>query len=145
MTALTPAQLRADFPEFSSTTVYPDGMLTFWISIATQLVANAVRWGTLITFGQELFVAHNLVIEAQGLADVSVGNQPGSSLTGPISARSTDKVSINYDTQAAMEKDAGHWNLSVYGKRFWRLAEMVGMGGVQVGANGVGDACWPWA
>lgn len=128
---LTAAQFRADFPEFTDTITYPNAVVTFWIGIAELLVANACRWSTLQPFGQELFVAHNVVLQTAGLADVSVGNEPQKS-TGAISARSVDKTSVSYDTANTLELDGGHWNLTNYGKQFLRLAKMVGAGGLQL-------------
>jgi hypothetical protein len=50
---------------------------------------------------------------------------------GMVARKTVDKVSVTYDTASAMEEDAGHWNLTVYGTRFIRLARMVGTGGMQ--------------
>ena len=41
-------------------------------------------------------------------------------------------MNISYDTTAAMEPDAGHWNLTIYGVRYVRLVNMVGAGGMQL-------------
>lgn len=128
---ITSAQLRTDFPEFASTTVYPDSMINFWLGVATKLVANINRWGTLLDFGIELFTAHNLVLQAQGLADVAVDNVPQVA-TGAISGRTVDKASVTYDTASTIEEDGGHWNLTNYGKQFLRLARMIGSGGLQL-------------
>ena len=57
-----------------------------------------------------------------------------------MSAKSVDKVSVSYDTQASVSPDAGHWNLTIYGQRMWTLIQMFGAGPVQFGASTVG----PW-
>lgn len=131
---ITVAQFRTDFPEFADVTVYPDATFTLWYGVATKLL-NADRWGTLLDIGSELYVAHQLVLEARAFAEASAGAVPGSSV-GPINSKSVDKVSIGYDTSSGTESDVGHWNLTIYGTRFIRLAKMMGMGPVQIG---VGD------
>jgi len=140
---ITAAQLRQDYPEFTSTTAYPDSSINYWINMAT-LMLNTNRWGAASTtstlaiydIGMELFVAHNIVLEAKAQAEAAAGAPPGSS-TGPVSSKSVGPVSVSYDTQAGIEKDAGHWNLTIYGTRFIKLAKQFGAGPIQVGV----DAC----
>ncbi len=127
---MDPTQLRTDFPEFSDTTVYPDAVIAFQISMATMLLP-ADRWGDMLNYGIELWVAHNLVLAAQAADDVSIGNTPGE-MTGPTSAKAVDKVSVGFDTQAASLTDGGYWNLTRYGVQFLQLARMMGAGGIQL-------------
>lgn len=146
---MTSAQFRADFPEFSSTAVFPDSGVNYWLNIAT-LMLNASRWGNLLDLGTELFIAHNIVLEAQAQQTSTVGGLPGLN-RGAISAESVDKVSLSYDTNATLELEAGHWNLTVFGTRFIHLSRMMGAGPIQVGAGcglGVagavsGSGAWP--
>lgn len=141
---ITPAQFRTDFPEFASTTKYPNSGVTFWLNLAYALL-NADRWGQQIDVGAELFVAHNLVIEAKAQAEASAGGIPGGQV-GPINSKSVDKVSVGYDTGAGIQPDAGHWNLSVYGTRFIRLLRMFGAGPLFVGVGyvpGLSGQAWP--
>ena len=58
MTA-TPASIRALYPEFTSTTTYPDAMINQWLTVAA-LQMNAGRWGDLLDYGASLYVAHRL-------------------------------------------------------------------------------------
>lgn len=144
MANLTPAQLRTDFPEFASTVVYPTSQVTFWITLAYKLL-NAQRWGNVLDQGVELFVAHNLAIEARAQADAAKGGIPGQQV-GPVSSKSVDKVSMGYDTGSGIEPGAGHWNLTIYGTRFVRLMRMFGAGPVQVGIGAVpvgSGQAWP--
>lgn len=127
---MDPTQFRMDFPEFASTTDYPDAVITFQIGIATALL-NADRWGTMLNYGIELYVAHNLVLAAQASEDVATGNTPGE-MTGPTSAKGVDKVSVSYDTASASLTDGGFWNLTRYGVQFLQLARMMGAGGIQL-------------
>jgi hypothetical protein len=132
--AVTVASFRQNYPEFASVAKYPLSGFTYYANLA-GLLLNATRWGNLIDVGTELFIAHNLAIEAQAQAAAASGSPPGIS-AGPISAKSVDKASVNYDTNAGLEQDAGHWNLTTYGTRFIKLARMAGAGPVQIGANG---------
>jgi hypothetical protein len=138
------AQFRADFPEFGSTDIFPASQVTFWLNLASLLI-NPNRWGKVLDAGTELFVAHNLAIEARAQAEAAGGGIPGGQV-GPMNSKSVDKVSIGYDTSAGIEAGAGHWNLTTYGTRFIRLAKMFGAGPVQIGVgvvpNGNGLA-WP--
>lgn len=136
---VTAASLRVDYPEFAAA---PDPQLNYWLAIAGMLL-NKARWGqpgpktvspptSMYDVAVELFAAHNTTLEMRALAEAQKGAPPGGA-TGPISARSVGPLSLSYDTQAAIELDAGHWNLTIYGTRFIRLARMFGAGPIQVG------------
>jgi hypothetical protein len=129
------SQFRTDYPEFGDLTVYPDSQLTYWLNLA-YLLLNAARWGTTLDVGAELFVAHNVSIEARAQQEASNGAIPGAQ-TGPVSSKSVDKVSVSYDAGAGIEEKAGHWNLTVYGTRFIKLARMMGAGPIYVGVGSV--------
>lgn len=144
--SVTPASFRQNYPEFASTTTYPDSQVTYWTTVAVQLI-NADRWDTLADLGIELFVAHNLVIEARSQATSANGAAPGEP-QGMVASKSVDKVSVSYDTSSVAELDAGHWNLTVYGARYIRLARMMGAGGIQLGYESSGtysvaQGAWP--
>lgn len=141
---LTPQQLRSDYPEFTSTVTYPNSAITYWLTVAYSML-NADRWGRQLDLGAAMFVAHNLVLEAKVQAEAKVGGIPGGQV-GPINSKSVDKVSLGYDTAVGIVPDAGHWNLSIYGTRFIKLARMMGAGPIQLGVGaspyGSGPA-WP--
>lgn len=138
------ATFRANFPEFGSSTTYPNAQVQFWLNTAYNFV-NADRWGSSTDLGAQLYAAHNMALEARAQAEAAAGGIPGQT-TGPVSSKSVDKVSVGYDTGAATEKDAGHWNNTIYGTRFFRFAKLFGAGPIQVSAvqydplNGPG---WP--
>lgn len=146
----TPATFRQDFPEFADTTTYPDSLINFWLGIG-EIRLNPV-WGTLINQGLELFTAHFISISALNQKTVAAGGIPGIQ-RGVISAESAE-ISVSYDTAAATLKDMGHWNLTTYGTQFVELANLVGMGPIQVSPawwmnqtqNGVviNSFGWPW-
>lgn len=133
--AITVAQFRIDYPEFTDTVTYPNSGVTYWLTLAYQLL-NPDRWGAQIDTAAELFVAHNLALEARAQAEATNGVIPGTT-TGPISSKSVDKVSVSFDVGSGIQPDAGHWNLTVYGTRFIRLVRMFGAGPLFIGVGAV--------
>lgn len=141
---LTIPQFRADYPEFASSSVYPNAQLQYWLTLA-PLLMNSDRWGNLMDLGTAMFMAHHITLEARNQAAAKNGGIPGQS-NGPISSKSVDKVSVSYDTGSSIEADAGHWNLTNYGTRFIRLLRMLGAGPIQLGIGVVpaySGAAWP--
>lgn len=128
--AVTVASFRADFPEFTSNTAYPDATVAFWLGLAGKML-SADRWGDLTDYGIELFVAHNITLAARDLKTADAGGFGGSG-AGVTSSKTVDKVSVSYDTAAATIEGAGNWNLTTYGTRYIQLARLVGAGGVQL-------------
>jgi hypothetical protein len=147
---ITDAQFRADFPEFNDSSRYPPSVVAFQINFAAVQM-NQCRWGastyneppavppapitattlSLYDMGMELFVAHNLALEAQAARQGAAGGVPGAS-TGGTSSKSVDKVSVGYDTAVASLEGGGDFNLTVYGTRYLRLLRMVGTGGIML-------------
>lgn len=121
---------RTEFPEFSDTTVYPTAQITFWSTIAEKQVLEC-RWGTMWTAGVKLYVAHEITLAAQNAKAGAIGGTPGSQ-GGIANSKTVGSVSVGYDSTSTSEKDAGWWNLTNYGKQFWRLAMMFGAGPVQL-------------
>jgi hypothetical protein len=124
------ATFRQDFPEFGDTGVYTDAQVTFWLTVAENLV-NRERWGGLADQGVELVTSHHLVLARRDELASSVGGVPGL-MTGPQSSKSVDKVSASFDTGSATVDGAGFWNLTTYGVRYASLAKLFGAGGLQV-------------
>lgn len=124
------AAFRAAFPEFADTVRYPDAMLNFWAGIGERLLI-AHRWAAVYDYGLQLFVAHNITLAAQNAASGASGGVPGSA-SGPISSKAVGSVSVSYDSASTIEPNAGHWNLTSYGKSLIHLARMIGAGGIQV-------------
>lgn len=142
--AITVAQFRIDYPEFADVTKYPDSQVTYYLTLAYQML-NSSRWMSQLDLGAELFVAHNVQLEARAQIEANNGGIPGTT-TGPIASKSVDKVSVSFDVGSGIEPDAGHWNLTIYGTRFIKLARMKGAGpllvGIGVAPSGNGPA-WP--
>jgi len=121
---------RTDFPEFSDATNWPDSQINFYLAIADKMLLVS-RWDDMKPYGVELFVAHNIVLAKSSFDSSNAGGLPGM-LSGPTSSKAVGSASISYDTQAGIEKDAGHWNMTTYGKQFIHLARMMGAGAVQL-------------
>lgn len=121
---------RTEFPEFSDTVVYPTPMIQFWADLAEIQVRECV-WKRVWPTGVKLYVAHELVIAAQNVKAAQNGGAPG--LSGGIANNKTvGSVTVGYDSQSTSEKNAGFYNLTTYGKQFYRLAMMFGAGCIQL-------------
>lgn len=137
---VTVASFRADLPEFASASDYPDSSITYWLNAAAQLM-NQDRWGapavtgqpnSLYDIGQEAFVAHQIVLEKRAADAAASGATPGVA-QGMVSGKSVDGVNYSFDTGSTAEEQAGYFNLTIYGQRYWKLAEQVGAGAIQLG------------
>lgn len=123
------ATFRTNFPEFTAP-LYPDAMVTFWSNIAEKMVLLK-RWDNMWSEGVQLFTAHHLVFAKANINASAVGGLPGQT-AGPTASKTVGAASITYDTNAGLELNAGHWNMSTYGKQFIHLARMFGAGAVQL-------------
>lgn len=145
--AFTIADFRAAFPAFGDPLAYPDPSVQFWADLGYKL-HDAYRWGDVLDAGVELFVAHNLALEAGASGAGSGGGGTPGAVVGPVTSASVDKVSYSRDPGAAMDPKNGHWNLTTYGLRWLYLMRMAGAGPVQVGVplgatNYQGGLGWP--
>lgn len=129
--AVTYAAFVEAFPEFADPETYPPGTFEFWKGIAA-LSLNASRWGALLDFGAQLFIAHNMTEQARALKVAGTGGTTIGQVTGPLSAKAVDKISMAFNTDAVALEGAGDWNASTYGIRFYQRALMLGSGGLQL-------------
>lgn len=142
---VTPATLRAAFPEFANSTTYPDAQINFWLPTASEFVGSD-RWGDLVDLGVTLYVCHHLALSAKAVKQAATGGVPGMAV-GVVNNRSVDKVSIGYDVNVATYKDAGFWNQTTYGTRFWHYVQLFGAGAIVANIPGYDPqgaaAAWP--
>lgn len=124
------AAFRSEFPEFSSTTVYPDAQLDFWAGVAESMVREVV-WKGMFATGVKLYVAHEITLAAQNKKTSTAGGAPGT-FGGVPTNKTVGSASIGFDASTTTEKDAGWWNLTTYGKQYIRLARIFGAGCVQL-------------
>lgn len=144
---VTVSSFRQHYTEFASGIVYPTTDIQYYLTLAGT-VLNASRWASLLDLGTELYIAHNIALEARARKEAANGAPPGGTV-GPINNKSVDKVSVGYDTSAGTVEGAGHWNLTIYGTRFIKLARVAGAGPVQTSAGCVpalSGGAWagPW-
>ncbi len=123
-------QFRMDFPEFANDTIFTDSSIAFWYGIADKML-NKNRFSTLLTYGMELFVAHNIILAYKDQTQIAAGNISGN-VNRIISSNSVGDVSVSYDNNVSAENNAGNWNLTAYGRQLLRIARMVGIGGLQL-------------
>lgn len=121
---------RLGFPEFASTVTYPDTLLDFWSELAEMQVLQCV-WKNAWPKGVQLYVAHEITLAMQNSRASAVGGIPGTS-GGIANTKTVGSVSVGYDSVTTGEKDAGYWNLTLYGKQFIRLARIFGAGAYQL-------------
>lgn len=117
---------RSSFPQFTDSAKYPGAMLELWRNWAVAQV-NADRWGELTDQAVMLVMAHFITMEGRA------GVVGASGSPGVLTSKSAQGVSASYDMSSVTEKDAGHWNSTVYGTRYYRMARMIGAGPLQVG------------
>ena len=127
---MTLTQFRSDFPEFADTSKYPDSLATLWLTVASRLI-NVDRWGDLADIGQELVAAHYLTMAARDRTTAAASGIPGQ-LAGVVTAQSVDDISVSYDVASVVNADAGMWNQTSYGARYFQLLRLVGAGGIQL-------------
>jgi uncharacterized protein YjlB len=121
---------RAAFPEFAATSVYPDGMIAFWASVAEAQVRQRA-WGGQWQNGVYLYIAHEITLAAQAQKTAKFGGAPGT-FGGVANTKTVGGSTVGYDAATTTEKDAGYWNLTNYGKQFIRLARIYGAGAAQL-------------
>lgn len=144
--AVTPASFRVDFPEFGNNSQYPTAVIQYYLALAGILL-NPYRFGgtspvavtnpptMLIDFVAELYVAHYITLEYQAQKAAAAGAAPGQQ-TGVVSGKSVGPISVSYDNMVTALENAGQWGLTIYGQRFWQLAEMAGAGPLQLTGGG---------
>ncbi len=127
---VTVAQFRIDFPEFSDPDAYSDASITFWLNISLSLVQED-RWVDLTDMAVELATAHQVLIATRNQDVGNGGGSPGQ-VSGPVTSKAVDRVSVTNDTTAVTLTDGGFWNMTTYGIRFLQLARMFGAGPIQL-------------
>lgn len=121
---------RQQFPEFKDEDTYPDPMVELWMGLGKNLLPLD-RWQDLYDMGVALVTAHHLVIALRDQKAAEMGGAAGG-LTGMVSSKSVDSVSVSYDFSAITMSDIGHWGMTSYGIRLMTFARYVGAGGIQL-------------
>lgn len=134
---ITPASFRQLFRAFGDAGDYPDLAIGTYITIGTSFLTGsamfgASRWGSNLDYAMSLFVAHHLALDKRDEQAAANGAVPGE-VRGPASAKTVDKVSVSYDTNAVTFENEAFWNQTRYGINLLQLAMMAGAGGIQLG------------
>ncbi|EPY9203206.1 DUF4054 domain-containing protein [Morganella morganii] len=127
----TTEKFRADFPEFSDTSRYPDSTISFYLGLADTAL-DQDKHGDQFIYLSELFTAHYVELRGKALAGAAVSGAVNTSGGGVLSSKSVDKVSASYDTSGIVNPDAGFWNNTGYGREFYWWWSMFGAGGRQL-------------
>lgn len=105
-------------------------MLTFWATLAESLLLEDI-WQDTYEFAVKLYVAHEVAIAANNLKASQGSGTPGT-FGGIASQKAVGGASISYDQSTTTEKNAGWWNMTIYGRQLYRLIRMFGAGCVQL-------------
>lgn len=124
------ADFREGYPEFQDNVKYPDALISGWAQVATALV-NPRAWKNQTCLAISLYIAHEITLAAQSVAAAKIGGTPGGQ-AGLVNTKTVGSVTVGYDVQSTVEKNAGWWNLTTYGKQFYRLLRIFGSGCVQL-------------
>jgi hypothetical protein len=127
--AISVAQFRANFPEFTAATVYPDSMVNMWLQWAYTFLSTR-RWKTAIDLGAQLYTAHQISMQGLSTAEGGNGAPPGMTV-GPISSKTVGELTIAYDTALGTNAEDGPWSNTRYGTMFVKLARQFGSGPIQ--------------
>jgi len=127
----TVAQFRADLAAFGDPEAYPDAIVQLYLTAAGNAL-NLPRFGAFARLAVEFMCAHYLTLDYQDQRAAARGGPSGVN-AGIISSKSVGPVSVGMDNGSSAEQDAGHWNLTTYGRRYFRLARDAGAGPIQLG------------
>ncbi len=122
---ITVGQFRANWPEFTNTTQFPDLIIQNWLTFAYS-VLPACRWGAQQDMGASLYAAHMVTRQALAMAEGSNGQPPGLS-PGVIASKTVGELSIAYNVEAA-NPQSSFWNTTIYGQQFSHISRMIGAG-----------------
>lgn len=127
-------QFRDVMPRFSDPTKYPNPVVQMYLTLATTAL-DVNRWKDFWPIGVMLYVAHSLKMDELAESGSSGG-------LGIMTSKSLGPGSVGYDIALASEKDAGNWNQTLYGRRFYNYAMLVGTGAIQIlpGGSSVPDS-----
>lgn len=127
---LTDAQFRQLIPPFQDQTKYPLDGFDLNLTLAASMVG--ANWQDWRPMGMALVVAHWAVLDAREQLVASKGGIPGQGSIGILSSKGIGSVSAGYDVSTGSYANAGIWNTTSYGRRYWQMVRLVGMGAIQV-------------
>lgn len=119
---------RKAHPELDAT-AYPDAVVLIRLKIAEKFF-SADLWPdeTIRDHCIGLYVAHFLVAYGSRAEE----GECGAGVSGLVTSKSVDGVSVSYDTGTVAEQGAGFWNATTYGRELYQLLRVFGAGAVQL-------------
>jgi hypothetical protein len=136
MSNVTVDAFRQALPTFGDSAVYDDPTVQFWLTFADNVV-NRERWGDAADQGIMMFVAHFITRDAVMAREVAA-NGIGGLRGGMISSEGADGVQVSFNVTATDLENGGHWNDTIWGKRYLQFSRLFGAGPIQVGAPPAG-------
>jgi hypothetical protein len=136
--SVNPESFRTAFRMFNDPGKYPDDTVTYYITLAMNMLAgsNSAAGNRFDPVSLDravgLYVAHNLALDARDMEADQTGGTPGE-LEGPATAKAVDKVSVSSDTKAVTWENEPYWNQTRFGIALMDLVRMFGAGGIQLG------------
>lgn len=126
---VTADSFRKHYREFADPVLYDGEDIDYYIGIAYSLL-NANRWGNLLDYGIELWVAHNLALSGEKKED----DADLANFSGPTTSQHVGEVGFTSSPQFILQglKDIGLFAKTTYGIQYWQMAEKIGAGGVQI-------------
>lgn len=131
--AITVAEFKARFPEFTDS----DDRIQLFINDATPFF-DLCRWGNFYAVGFANFVAHNLALSNQRIADAAAsGVSGGASLNSQaITSERVGDVAVTYGSNTSGN---GRTNVmdnpymkTTYGQVYYKYVRLAGLGAVAV-------------
>lgn len=115
-------KLRMKYPEFEDLTEYPDSLVDFFISEASNELEPDV-WGVFFEPGSLALAAHMLAIRGRS----QTAADEGAATAGAITAVKTKDLNIAFGSVGSAIADGGEKSLlqTPYGLEFIRLREKV--------------------
>lgn len=152
---ITPASFVIDWPQFRNQAQYPPAAIAFFIAWV-NIFMNPMFWGGpsgnagcptasppvpisptnppqyQIDIAAELLVAHLLTLEYLAQKQAAAG-APSGLQTGAVAGKTVGPISISFDNAISSLEGAAEYNLTIYGKMFYRMMMMFGAGPTQLG------------
>lgn len=119
---------RAQFPQFTSVTKYPDDVLSGYFSMATCSIndcENYVIWGDCLMLALNLMTAH--------IASIFTNIAGGSAMSGVQTGASVDKVSVTATPPPFKNGWQSYLAKTPYGEQLWLLLSGKAAGGFYLG------------
>ncbi|SBV95538.1 conserved hypothetical protein [uncultured delta proteobacterium] len=131
---LTVQGFRESFPQFTEE-LFPDGRVSFYLNLAGKQLDRA-RWDDWWLEGCYLHAAHDLTLEREAIKSKD-GTGGITAAAGPVVSTSkavggVSKSEGRAGTASSDDPEAGEYNLTWYGKKYWKMRHMVGAGGLQL-------------